>query len=99
MATAAFLGSIATTIAGLTTDNEAVAIVGVCCGAASAAIYAAAEAYTDGARAKANSTETLTSITASSSSKETVDKVVTATLPTVEPKPAETQSIPPKDFE
>ena len=58
LATAAFLGSIATTVSGITTDNEAVAVAGIACGAASAAIYAACEAYTDGARAKANATTT-----------------------------------------
>lgn len=45
---AAFLASIATSISGLVTDNQAVAIVGVVCGILSAAIYAAAEAYVDG---------------------------------------------------
>lgn len=58
VAVAAFLGSIATTIGGLTIDNEAITITGIICSAASAAIYAACEAYTDGARAKANSVTT-----------------------------------------
>ena len=44
---AAFLASIATSIAGLATDNTTVAIVGTVCGILSAAIYAAAEAYVD----------------------------------------------------
>lgn len=44
---AAFLASIATSIAGLATDNTTVAIVGTVCGILSAAIYAAAEAYID----------------------------------------------------
>jgi drug/metabolite transporter (DMT)-like permease len=45
---AAFLASIATSISGLVTDNQTIAIVGVVCGILSAAIYAAAEAYVDG---------------------------------------------------
>ncbi len=45
---AAFLASIATSIAGLATDNTTVAIVGTICGILAAAIYAAAEAYVDG---------------------------------------------------
>lgn len=76
MAVAAFLGSIAATIGGLVTDNEIVAVVGIICGALSAAIYAAAEAYTDGARAQADIKET--SISVSSTSKEAVDKVLDA---------------------
>lgn len=44
---AAFLASVATSIAGLATDNTTVAIVGTVCGILSAAIYAAAEAYID----------------------------------------------------
>lgn len=88
VAVAAFLGSIATTIGGLTTDNEAVAITGIICGAASAAIYAACEAYTDGKRAEANTTVTeiteTKTVSASSNSKETVDKLL---APPVEPEP------------
>ena len=45
---AAFLASVATSISGLVTDNQTIAIVGVVCGILSAAIYAAAEAYVDG---------------------------------------------------
>lgn len=50
---AAFLGSIATSIAGITTNNEVIAGFGIVCGVVSAAIYAAAEAYVDGASVKA----------------------------------------------
>ena len=50
---AAFLGSIAASIAGITTSNETVAIVGTVCGVISAAIYAAAEQAVDAARMKA----------------------------------------------
>lgn len=50
---AAFLGSIAASIAGITTSNETVAVIGTVCGVASAAIYAAAEQAVDAARLKA----------------------------------------------
>ena len=50
---AAFLGSIAASIAGITTSNETVAIVGTVCGVISAAIYAAAGQAVDAARMKA----------------------------------------------
>ena len=48
---AALLGSLGSTIAGFATDNKSVAVVGVVCTMLSSAIYAAAEAYTDAARA------------------------------------------------
>lgn len=48
---AAFLGSIAASIAGITTGEKWITITGVVCGTLSAAIYAAAEAYTDAAHA------------------------------------------------
>lgn len=44
---AAFLGSIAASIAGIVTDEKWITIVGVVCGMLSAAIYAACEAYVD----------------------------------------------------
>lgn len=50
---AAFLGSIAASIAGITTSTETVAVVGTVCGVISAAIYAAAEQAVDAARMKA----------------------------------------------
>ena len=53
LCTAAFLGSIAASIAGITTSNETVAIIGTVCGVVSAAIYAAAEQAVDAARLKA----------------------------------------------
>lgn len=49
---AAFLGSIAASIAGLTIGEKWITITGVVCGMLSAAIYAAAEAYTDAAAVK-----------------------------------------------
>ena len=44
---AAFLASIATSIAGITTDNQTVIIIGTVCGILSAAIYAFCEAWVD----------------------------------------------------
>ena len=48
MCVAAFLASIATSIAGITTDNQTVIIIGTVCGILSAAIYAFCEAWVDG---------------------------------------------------
>lgn len=45
---AAMLASIATSISGITTDNQGVLIIGTICGVASAAIYAFCEAWVDG---------------------------------------------------
>ena len=45
---AAFLASIATSIAGLATSNTTVAAIGTICGILSAAIYAFCEAWVDG---------------------------------------------------
>jgi hypothetical protein len=45
---AAFLASIATSIAGLCTSNQYVAVAGTVCGILSAAIYAFCEAWVDG---------------------------------------------------
>lgn len=50
LALAAGLASIGTSIAGLQSGNETVATVGIVCTVASAAIYAAAEAYVDASR-------------------------------------------------
>lgn len=44
---AAMLASIATSISGITTDNQTVIIIGTICGVASAAIYAFCEAWVD----------------------------------------------------
>jgi len=49
---AAFLGSIATSIAGLYTSNQTVIIIGTVCGILSAAIYAFCEAWVDGKAAE-----------------------------------------------
>lgn len=48
MCLAAMLGSVATSIYGLHTDNSTVAIIGTICGIVSSAIYAGCEAYIDG---------------------------------------------------
>lgn len=45
---AAMLASIATSISGITTENQTIIIVGTVCGIASAAIYAFCEAWVDG---------------------------------------------------
>ena len=45
---AAFLGSIAASIAGIQTNNEVVTVIGVVAGILSAAIYAFCEAWVDG---------------------------------------------------
>ena len=45
---AAFLGSIAASIAGLATSNQVVAGIGIVAGVLSAAIYAFCEAWVDG---------------------------------------------------
>ena len=49
---AAFLGSLGMSIAGVKFDNPTITIVGMVCSMLSAALYAAAEAYTDGKRAE-----------------------------------------------
>lgn len=48
LAVAAFLGSIGTSIAGMSLGIPAVTVTGLICSALSAAIYAACEAYVDG---------------------------------------------------
>lgn len=49
-AVAAFLMSLSTSIVGMNTNNPQLMIFGTICGVVSTAIYAAAEAYVDGAR-------------------------------------------------
>lgn len=65
---AAFLASIATSIAGLATVEPMVATAGIVCGVLAAAIYAASEAYVDGANVSANSTSKVITATTNSSS-------------------------------
>lgn len=47
MMAAAFLGSLGASIAGISSDNTTIAVVGIVCSMLSAAIYAAAEAAVD----------------------------------------------------
>lgn len=47
---AAMLASIATSIAGMNTDNTAITMIGMICTVISSAIYAGAEAYVDANR-------------------------------------------------
>ncbi len=57
IAVAAFLGSIAASVAGLVTEEKWITITGIVCGMLSAAIYAACEAYVDGAHKSIDITE------------------------------------------
>lgn len=47
LSVAAFFGSIAASVAGITTGEKWITITGIVCGMLSAAIYSAAEAATD----------------------------------------------------
>lgn len=76
MAAAAFLASLGSSIAGIATQNETLAWVGIVCTMLSAAIYAASEAYVDAASVESTQNITTTNVTASSNSKETVDKLL-----------------------
>lgn len=51
---AAFLGSVAASIAGISSEDTTLTTMGAVCGVLSAAIYAAAEAYVDSSRARSN---------------------------------------------
>lgn len=95
LAVAAFLASIGGSITGLVTDQQWVAAVGLICTMLSAAIYAASEAYVDGASAKANttSTTTTTNVNANTSNNETVKKVLESTTPAVAVAEAKTDEI------
>ena len=54
---AAFLGSIATSISGIVTENQTIIIIGTVCGIASAAIYAFCEAWVDSKAVEIKETE------------------------------------------
>ena len=82
---AAFLASLGTGISGMTSGNEAAAMCGTICMVVSGAIYAACEAYVDGASVK--STQSLTQITATSNDKAVVAKA----LGSVESTPVESK--------
>ena len=71
---AAFLASLGTGITGLVQGDTTVAIIGGICVVLSSAIYAACEAYVDGASVK--STTTATTISASSTDKAVVAKAL-----------------------
>lgn len=71
---AAFLASLGTGISGIATGNQNLAIAGSVCCVLSGAIYAACEAYVDGASVK-STTNTVT-VTASSSDKNVVANAV-----------------------
>ena len=58
---AAFLGSIATSIAGLCTDNQTIVIIGAVCGILSAVIYAFCEAWVDASAVKNNAVKAIIS--------------------------------------
>lgn len=73
IAVAAFLASIGASITGFAVENTVIATVGIICTIVSAAIYAAAEAYVDGASLKANPV----TISASTTSAATVEKLIT----------------------
>jgi len=73
---AAFLASIATSIAGLSIAEPSIATAGIICGVVSAAIYAATEAYVDGASVSANGTSKV--ITASSNATSVVQAALEA---------------------
>lgn len=51
---AAFLASVATSISGISTENQTVIIIGTICGILSAAIYAFCEAWVDGKAINSN---------------------------------------------
>lgn len=72
LAIAAFLASAGSAVGGMATGNDTLAGAGVVCCAISAGIYAFAEAYVDGERAKANSTTTTKTVTAQATDKATV---------------------------
>lgn len=54
---AAFLGSIAASIAGITTGEKWITITGIVCGMLSAALYSATEAWVDSAHAESDEQE------------------------------------------
>ena len=63
----------------MVTSNDIVAGVGIVCAMLSAAIYAAAEAYVDGQHAASNIVTTTTTIGASTTAKDTVEKLLETT--------------------
>lgn len=76
IAVAAFLGSIGGSIASVANGSEILAAVGMVCAMVSAAIYVAAEAYVDAA----NVSSKVTTITASTTSKDVVAALSNTTV-------------------
>lgn len=60
---AAFLGSIATSIAGIVTTNQTITVIGTVCGITSAAIYAFCEAWVDAANVSSTTKQTINQTT------------------------------------
>lgn len=79
LAAAAGLASIGGSIAGLAIQNEVLAGIGIGCTVASAAIYAAAEAYVDGKAVASSTTITETKVSASATGS-TANDLVAATI-------------------
>ena len=93
IALAAFLSSLGTGITGLCINNEAVAMTGGILCVVSAAIYAACEAYVDGASIKSNTTEYVETIAVQSNKADTeltkaAATKLTAKVVTPEPAPS-----------
>lgn len=86
MSIAAFLGSIAMSIAGLATENQIVSAIGVVCGMLSAGIYAASEAYVDAASASSSTEQKVTNVNASTTSKDVVAALTTPTTTVIPAK-------------
>ena len=76
LALAAFLGSVGGSTAGIATSNDALVAFGVACATLSSGIYAAAEAYVDGARLNADVTYTQKQVTATATDKATGQQVM-----------------------
>lgn len=76
LAVAAFLGSVGGSIAGIATGNDALTCFGVICATLSSGIYAAAEAYVDGARLRSDVTYTQKQVSATATDKATVQQVM-----------------------
>ncbi len=71
---AAFLASIATSISGLAVSDHFVVVIGIICSVLSAAIYAACEAYVDGASVSSTTTQKV--VTATTDNTQVVQKVL-----------------------
>jgi len=88
MSIAAFLGSIAMSIAGLVSANTTVTNIGIVCGMLSAGIYAAAEAYVDAASASSSTEQKVTNVNANTTSKEVVAALTSTAATTAQAKEA-----------